>query len=217
MGGKATGRCRSPLGALTAERTRASSLSPPWSPRVTHSPRAPSPWRGCACDVYQREINHLAEPAPAPDIPIKHSTLTLVASSRPGITSSVFPRQTETTGRAAGDRHPTSLPRAGLIITAGTRFNQEQRRALWGREAVSLPRDTHSSPPGEADSLGPAKGSPVFMPLPSTSRAATTQPELRSPRKTAGRDPGRPRAGLTELSLRRARPLSPDRTALAPP
>lgn len=74
--------------------------------------------------------------APAPDIPIKHFTLTLVASSWLGITSSIFPRRTEPTGQAGDQKHPH--PGAGLITT-GTHFNQEELRHSWGKKPSAFP------------------------------------------------------------------------------
>ena len=146
-GGKATDRCRSPLGALTAEWTGASSFSAPWSPQG-HSLTPPRPQPpGAAAPLTSTTGKSIipAEPAPAPDIPIKHFTLTLVASSQLGITSSIFPRRTGTPGQAAGTSTPPPSPelassspqRRVSIRRSGGTLGKKSRLPSQGHASIS--------------------------------------------------------------------------------
>lgn len=162
-----------------------------------------------------------AEPGPAPGIPIKRFTPTLVASSRLGITSSIFPRWTEPTGQAEGTRsHPLPISGAGLITT-GTHFNQEELRHSGEERPSAFPgtsihlrwrRKTASAPPGQPR---------VYASALPVGRTGPAQPELWNPKEMALGGQGRPSTRLMGLRLRTARPLVgeqlPDGLASAPP
>lgn len=102
-----------------------------------------------------------------PDIPIKHFTLALVASSRLGITSSIFPRWTEPPGQARGQTLPhPPIPGAGLLTT-GTRFNQEELRHSWGEKPSAFPGTSIHLRRGEKQPWSPPRGAPCSCLCPS--------------------------------------------------
>lgn len=142
-----------------------------------------SPRHGCIFDKDCLGINHSQRSqAPAPDIPIKRFTLTFVASSQLGITSSIFCRWTEPMGQAAEtSSHQSPEPphhHRDTFQSKGT-----AAVALSGRKVIILPRDKHSSLLEERNSLSPRQGEPRVYPaaLP-ISRLSAFSWELWSPR-----------------------------------